>query len=199
VDLIPPQSGTARRVPAGSLVRVVDVEGTQVADLWALAAADTSEWLSTGHTRSATGRLFPRVGESFVTNRRRPILRLVEDTSPGVHDMLYPPCDERLLRELGLEGPHPSCRDNFARALRALGIEAVVVPDSVNLFQNSPPEVGGAIPIADALSRAGDSVLLETLCDAIVVVTACSVDVPPGNGLRCTAIGLEVSGAAETS
>jgi uncharacterized protein YcgI (DUF1989 family) len=193
VDVIPPQTGTARRVAAGGLVRVVDIEGTQVADLWALAADDPSEWLSTGHTRSATGRLFPPVGESFVTNRRRPILRLVEDTSPGVHDMLYPPCDEGLLHELGVEGPHPSCRDNFLRALGELGVVAAVVPDSVNLFQNSPPLAGGAIPIADALSRAGDYVLLEALRDAIVVVTACSVDVPPGNGLRCTAIGLEVT------
>jgi uncharacterized protein YcgI (DUF1989 family) len=195
--VIPPQTGTACRVDAGSIVRVIDIDGTQVADLWAFVADDLSEWLSPGHTRSSTGRLFPAVGQNFFTNRRRPILRFTEDTSPGAHDMLYPPCDLALHEELGVHGPHPSCRDNLERALASLGVSVAQIPDSVNLFQNSPPDATGAIPVADALSRPGDSVSLEALHDVILVVTACSVDVPPGNGDRCTAIGLEVSPSAD--
>ena len=32
-------------------------------------------------------------GDALVTNRRRPILTLVEDTSPGLHDTLIAACD----------------------------------------------------------------------------------------------------------
>jgi uncharacterized protein YcgI (DUF1989 family) len=190
--VIEAQTGAAVRVRAGDVVHVVDLEGVQVADLWAIVAEEPAEWLSPGHTRSATGRLFPRVGESFWTNRRRPVLELVADTSPGAHDMLYPPCDPWLFEHLGVALPHPSCRENFERALAELDVALPVIPDSVNLFQNSPPDGSGALPIADALSRPGDEVVLVAVLDAIVVVTACSVDVPPGNGARCTAIGLAV-------
>jgi uncharacterized protein YcgI (DUF1989 family) len=176
---------------------VIDLEGTQVADLWAFLADDVSEWLSPGHTRSSTGRLFPAVGQSFFTNRRRPILRFLEDTSPGAHDMFYPPCDLALHAELGVQGPHPSCRDNLELALASVGASVAQIPDSVNLFQNSPPDATGAIPVRDALSRPGDCVSLEALDDVILVVTACSVDVPPGNGDRCTAIGLEIWPSAD--
>jgi len=194
--VVEPQTGRAVRVRAGDVVHVVDLEGVQVADLWALVDGEPAEWLSPGHTRSATGRLFPHVGESFWTNRRREVLRLVGDTSPGVHDMLYPPCDPWLFERLGVRLPHASCKENFERALAELDVSVPAVPDSVNLFQNSPPTPSGELPIADALSRPGDEVVLRVLLDAVVVVTACSVDVPPGNGTRCTAIGVSVERAA---
>jgi len=95
--LVPARTGRAVHVDQGSLVRVVDVEGQQVGDLFAYvlgAAGVTGEHLSASHTRTFTSRLFPAIGESFVTNRRRPILTLVEDTSPGRHDLLIAACDD---------------------------------------------------------------------------------------------------------
>ena len=44
------------------------------------------------HTRSGIKRLIPRVGDSLLTNKRRPILTVLEDTC-GVHDMLMSACD----------------------------------------------------------------------------------------------------------
>jgi uncharacterized protein YcgI (DUF1989 family) len=189
--LIPPQDGRGVVVPAGTQLRVTDVEGTQVADVWAFSADDSAEWLSTGHTRCTLRRLFPHVGEDFFTNRRDPILRLVSDDSPGVHDMLYPPCDSQLFINFGLSGDHPSCTSNFRRITAALGVESAVVPASINLFQNSPPDAEGDIPLADALSRAGDGVTFLALRDVVFIVTSCSVDFPPGNGDRCTPMLLE--------
>jgi uncharacterized protein YcgI (DUF1989 family) len=54
------QSGLAVHVGAGEIVRVVDVEGQQVADLWVIDAADPGRWLSASHTRDRCERLFPR-------------------------------------------------------------------------------------------------------------------------------------------
>jgi|GEM_PF-3750724 len=64
----------------------------------------------------------PRPGDVLVTNLRRPILRLLEDSSPGVHDTLIPSCDSERYRQLGASG-HGSCTDNFRDSLRAIGVE----------------------------------------------------------------------------
>src|SRR3979490_2981476 len=89
-------------------LRIVGVEGGKVGDLFAFAAADPGESLSASHTRTSTSRLFPRIGEQFMTNRRRPILTLVADTSPGVHDMLIAAGDPWRYRRLGAPR-HPCC------------------------------------------------------------------------------------------
>ena len=81
------------RIAAGDRVRVIDPEGGQVADVFAFCADDLSEYHSAEHTRVYVNRLFPRVGQQFVTNRRRPILTLAADTTAGNHDMLCAACD----------------------------------------------------------------------------------------------------------
>jgi uncharacterized protein len=48
--MVGPQSGMAVRVSAGEVVRVVDVEGHQVGDMWVIDAADPGRWLSASHT-----------------------------------------------------------------------------------------------------------------------------------------------------
>ena len=45
------------------------------------------------HIRTSISRLVPKVGDVLVTNHRRPILALIEDTSPGIHDTLIAACD----------------------------------------------------------------------------------------------------------
>lgn len=91
-DLIPAGTGTAIHLPRGACVVVVAVEGPQVADMWALNYFDSTEFLSTEHTRSCNDRLTPRVGDAFFTNLCREILTVVEDTSPGTHDLLLSAC-----------------------------------------------------------------------------------------------------------
>ncbi len=44
------------------------------------------------HTRAGILRLIPRPGDKLLTNKRRPILTVMEDTC-GVHDLLIAACD----------------------------------------------------------------------------------------------------------
>jgi len=74
-------------------VSLIDIEGHQVGDMWAVDAADRRRRLSVSHTRDRCERLFPAVGGQFCDQRGTPVLELADDTSPGVHDMLFPPCD----------------------------------------------------------------------------------------------------------
>ena len=82
--LIPARQGRAVQVARGAAIDVVNTHGTQVVDFWALCSPDTSEHLSMEHTRIAIGRLMPRVGDTLVSNARRPMLTVVADTSPAL-------------------------------------------------------------------------------------------------------------------
>src|SRR5262245_51864011 len=122
VTEIAAQSAQVMPVRGGDKVTVVDVEGNQVADLWCLIP-ETGEALSASRTRIYHQRLFPHLGDVFVTNRRRPILALVADHSPGYHDLLCPPCGPEYYRDQGIDGWHPSCEENFRIAVGRQGLD----------------------------------------------------------------------------
>ncbi len=192
---VPPQSGAALRLDAGDRLRIIDVEGTQVADLFARSAAEPGEWLSCPHTRGGLWRLFPTPGEPFLSNHFRPMLWFEDDQSPGVHDMFFSACSPAMYAALGHDGPHPNCRDNFFAAAAQEGWTPEVEPDPVNIFQNTPVDAAGVLTSLPALTEPGDSVTLRAEIDLIVVVTACSMDLKPINGGHCTGLRLEISRA----
>jgi uncharacterized protein YcgI (DUF1989 family) len=179
---IPARQGRAVRVGAGQRVTVVDVEGGQVADTWAFIADDVREYVSAEHTRVAVGGLFPVIGEAFVTNRRRPLLRLEEDRSPGLHDLLVAACSPERYAQLGVVGWHASCEENLLTAMDALGHPAVRVPCPINLFMNTPFLPDGRVRWLATETQPGDAVTLRALLDCIVVVSACPQDMTPING-----------------
>ena len=98
---IPARQGKAIRVRKGQTVKVVNTRGQQVVDAWAFNADDMREFMSMEHSRVAIGRIIPGIGDTLVTNKRRAILTLVEDTSGGIHDTLFAACDRWRYETLG--------------------------------------------------------------------------------------------------
>jgi uncharacterized protein YcgI (DUF1989 family) len=191
---VPAREGRAARVDAGDRFRIIDVEGGQVADTWAFVAGDPGEYHSAQHTRAVVDRLFPLPGEQFVTNRRRPILTLEEDNSPGIHDMLIAACDPARYEGLGVQGGHASCEENLQRALGALGVQPIprFAPQPINLFMNTPARADGTIEWLPAETQAGDYVVLRAELDLIVAVSACPQDIVGINQGGPTPIEIEL-------
>jgi len=179
-------------VPEGGVVRIVDRDGGQVADMWAFNAHDVREHLSAMHTRAGVDRLFPLVGEAFLTTRRRPILIFERDDTPAIHDMLIAPCDPERYEGLGVEGWHASCEENLLRTMADLGHGDIWVPQSLNLFMNIPVGADTELGWEPAQTRAGDSVTFRAAMEAIVVVSACPQDIVPINNCDPTAIDIEL-------
>ena len=186
---VPGYSGGFVSVSAAQYIRVVDLEGAQIGDLFAVNTDDHDEFLSPSVTRLHNGNLFPKVAQSFFSNRDRPILTFTHDHSPGYHDMLYASCNRKWYESRGHQD-HPNCRDNYFDAARAAGIDHVVQPDPVNIFQNTPPGPDGRFFIGVTLSEAGDYVTLRVELDCIVLLTACSSE--PILAGRSTPMRLEV-------
>ncbi len=174
---VPAREGRAVRVGAGGLLRVIDLEGGQVVDLFAFNADDLTEHASAEHTRVALLRLFPRVGESFVSNRRRALLTFVEDRSPGRHDMLCAACDPERYATLGVEGWHASCRENLIQAMGGLGLTGFAVPQPINLFMNVEVRPDGGLEYRTSVSEPGDFVTLRAELDLVVIASSCPQDV----------------------
>ncbi|MDG2483044.1 MAG: DUF1989 domain-containing protein [Alphaproteobacteria bacterium] len=74
--IIPRQSGRTFPVAKGDLVRIIDVAGQQVADLWAFVTEPELDWLSTSQTREFSERLFPAIGGVFCSDRGKKLLYL---------------------------------------------------------------------------------------------------------------------------
>src|SRR5215470_3092653 len=154
---VPARAGKAVRLSTGWSVKLVNTVGSQVVDTWAFNAQDLAEHMSMEHTRVMLGRVNPRKGDQLYSNRRRPLLRMTEDTSPGVHDTL-----RAALEDLGLKAPHS--------------------PGPLNMFENCPVGEAGALVVVPPPVKAGDYVVLTAEVDTVVVFSACPMDVFPTNG-----------------
>lgn len=188
--------GTAVRLSAGQRLRIVNLSGGQVVDMWAVSPDDPDERMSMEHTRASLSKLVPEVGDALFSSRRRAILALLEDTSPGAHDTLIAACDPERYRQLGGGEDHASCAENFRAALAEHGRTVDRVPSPLNLFMNIPWHPDGRLEFAPSPARAGDQVTFAALIGVIVVLSACPMDLNPINAGGLGDIGLSVLAAA---
>ncbi len=179
---IPARSGKAALMSAGQTIRVINTHGEQVVDTWAFRRDDITEFLSCEHTRATLKRFIPRPGDALLSNHRRPILTLLEDTAGGIHDMLMAACDRYRYEELGCAEPHDNCTDNLAHGLRALGFTPPETPSPLNLFMNIPWTPDGQLAFEAPVSTPGSHVVLRAEMDLIIAFSACPQDILPING-----------------
>jgi uncharacterized protein YcgI (DUF1989 family) len=189
---IPAGTGKAVALCAGTRISIIASEEPQVADIWAFSRADTGEFLSTEHTRSCLTQLTPRVGDAFYSNRRRQILTILADTSPGCHDMLLSACDAERYRLLGHVGAHRNCVDNLREALAELGLTPPEIPSPVNIFENVALAPDGSLEILPPRVERGQAITLCAEIDTILVISACPMDIVPTNGADLQPKGLRL-------
>ena len=179
---IPARSGKAAFAGKGQCVKVINTHGEQVVDTWAFNRADLTEFMSMEHSRAGMHRLVPAVGDALLTNHRRPILTLLEDTAGNVHDTLMAACDIYRYQGLGCTEYHDNCTDNLARAMRALGLVPPETPSPLNLFMNIPWTAEGGLSFDPPVSTPGSYVLLRAEMDLVIAFSACPQDILPING-----------------
>ena len=185
LHVIPARRSAHHRLAAGQRIKVINTHGSQIVDCWAFCLPDTSEFMSMEHCRVELGRAAPRVGDSMVTNRRRPILTLLEDSSPGVHDTTLAACDVYRYQRLGAKGYHDNCTDNLATAMRHAGLELPETPCPFNIWQNSRTRPDFSLVIEPPVSKPGDHVVLRAELDLEIVFSTCPQDMVPANGIAC--------------
>jgi len=179
---IPGAHAKAFSLKQGAQLRIINLEGSQVVDAWAFSTVEPNEFMSTEHTRSCLEKLIPAVGDALYSNRRRPILRITEDTSPGVHDLLLSACDIDRYRLLGVEDYHRNCADNLTEAMAELDVTPPEIPSPFNIFENVTIDENGALSIQPPVVSAGESISLLAEIDIILVLSCCPMDIALTNG-----------------
>lgn len=181
---IPPRSGTAFGLASGQRLKVVDRQGSQVADLLAFNANDPREVISNGRTFDYEETIRLTTGNRLWSNRSNVMLTIVEDTV-GSHDFLLTPCSEATFRHFYPEHPvHRGCFGNLAEALAPYGIEPDAIPCAFNLFMNVPIAPDGSLRVDPPASKAGDFVRLRAGMDLLIGLTACSAYASNGGSFK---------------
>jgi uncharacterized protein YcgI (DUF1989 family) len=184
------RTGVAFTVNKGQIIRVIDVDGEQVADLVCFARQNAEEYLSSGRSLDYNEKLFLSIGDILYSNRSNPMLTITRD-AVGRHDFLFAPCSQEMFKmTYGATEPHPNCLGNLAAALGPYGIRAFQIPTAFNIFMNVAITAAGRVTVQPPLSKAGDYIDLRTEMDLIVAVSACSAG--KCNNFRCTPIRVEI-------
>jgi len=187
---IEPQTGVSFTIKQGQIIRIIDVEGEQVADLYCFAKDEIEENLSSGHTTDYNGKLFLSTGDTLYSNRSNPMFTIVAD-QVGKHIMLYAPCSQVMFeKSYGVTEAHPNCLDNLVNILKSYGVQASQITIPFNIFMNIEINREGEIKIQSPVSKAGDYIELRAEMDMIVGVTACSAGAC--NNFEWTPIDVEI-------
>lgn len=182
--MIPAQSGMRFEIEKGQSITVIDAEGGQVADFFAVLKNQNDEYLSPSVTIDCNESLRVGVGTVLYSNQYRPMFKVIYDDVEK-HDLLFPSCSKAMYDFFYRNGTeHPNCLDNLNKAL---GTDKKIV-QPVNIFMNTVIEATGKIRIEKPLSKAGDKIILKALKDCVVAVSACSVSECDTNSRLCTAI-----------
>lgn len=190
-------TGWAAELAAGSLIRIVDVEGRQVGDLVLLRASDRTDRLSVGNTRKMANSLFVSTGAVLWSSTYGRLARIEADTV-GRHDLIASACTpyDYPIR-FGERGVgHRSCLANLTQALEPWAIPEHLVPEPMNVFMNQIVRDDGTTEVLEPLSRSGDHLGLRLLEDCIVALSACPQDLTPCNGWKITDLRVEIEAAA---
>lgn len=178
-------------IKKGQLVKITDIEGGQVADLFAYNADNYYEKTSPAHTIMKIMSLKMKVGDKIYSNYRHPMLEIIDDTA-GTHDLLMVACDSRRYLYDYNVANHRSCVDNITDLFRAYGISPSTFPNPINLFQKTEVTQDGKLIQKGCPTKPGDFVLMKAHMNLLIAISACPMDLNPIGGDRITDIGIKV-------
>ena len=202
-ETVPPKQGLALIVKKHSYVRIIDLEGKQVADVVFFNADNTKEKNCNGISMSRQ----MRPGEPYKTRDKlstgdiifsssyRPMATITADTPipSGIHKLVLHMCNRGLYESFGYHD-HDGCWEILSSNLSRYGIAPEELPDSVDVFMNVEHDVAaGEWKIKEPVSRPGDYIEFGMEMDCIFAFSNRPMDViAPTNGWLCTPLKVQI-------
>ncbi|MGY1740085.1 MULTISPECIES: DUF1989 domain-containing protein [unclassified Blastococcus] len=182
---IPARGYGAFTMRASNVLRIVDSEGQQVADLVAFNLHDHQERLNGESTMLLNGTYNPRQGHVVYTDDCNPMFTIIDDRVGRNYPGALMCTQEMNLIRYGVPGTL-NCRDNLTAALRPYGIGMKEIPGAFTPFMNVIHHPDGRAEIAEPPSKAGDYIDLRAEMDVLVAISACPQERNPVNGWNPT-------------
>lgn len=179
-------------VPAGQVLRIVDVEGNQAADTLFFSAADPAERYSAVDTIREQRNLYLGVGSKLRSTANRVMLEIVADTV-GRHDTIGGACatESNTVRYALEKKTMHACRDSWLLAVAEhpdFGLTKRDIAHNINFFMNVPVTPDGGLSFADGVSGPGKYVELRAEMDVIALISNCPQLNNPCNAYNPTPI-----------
>ncbi|PKW16112.1 diaminopropionate ammonia-lyase family [Saccharopolyspora spinosa] len=200
--IIPPRSGQAWEVPAGSVCRIIAVDGPQVGDLnvWHRHNPRERMWASrTRQLQRAHVSTYDRIWSTLPY--LRPLLTITGDSLDGygpdehggrVHDLLGTRCDPYVNRLLTGEDFDFHCHSNLTRAVLPYGLTELDVHDVLNVFQCTGLNDEDRYFMKASPARRGDFLEFFAEVDLLCALSTC-----PGGDLSIPLWGPEAGDPIE--
>lgn len=175
----------------GEELRVVDLEGKQVADIVCFNLAKATERLSTNNSIAASGRWLLSTGDVLYSDEANPMLTIVHD-SVGVNKASPGCCsDANNYLRYGKRGT-ANCLENLTLATAPLGLSVKDIPGAFCTFMKVIQHPDGRQEVYEPPSVPGDYIDLRAEMDMFVAISNCPQDLNPCNGFRPTSIRVVV-------
>ena len=174
-------------------LRVIDLEGKQVADLVALSAVDKREKLSCVYSNVLNGTWKLTKGHTLFSNRAHPMLSIIEDTV-GLHYSGGGFCSEEINDVRYQVRNTRNCAENLTLAFKPYGIgrQDFDFDCCFNVFMNLTFQADGSMRLEEPLSKPGDYIDLKGGMDCIIALSNCPQDRNPCNGFNPTPLRFQV-------
>lgn len=189
--VIPPKGRIAFELDKGDTLRIIDLDGQQVADFICFDRHNLTDKISHSTTVMVKGNIHLTTGDVIRSVDAWPMLTITRDTV-GRHDILAGSCCPGLNRlRYGKEAEHqPNCRENLAAVMAPYGVKLGEIPYTFNIFMNVPVSPSGDIEVIAPVSKPGDFIDLRAEMDLIVAISNCPQERNICNGFTATRLGL---------
>ena len=183
-------SVTLRR---GETLRIIDLEGKQVADLVALNSSQRGEKLSCVYSNVLNGTWMLTKGHMLYSNRANPMFFIAEDTV-GLHYSGGGFCTEEVNFIRFQVRNTRNCADNLKMAYEPHGVkrEDFDFDCCFNVFMNLTFQSDGSMKLEEPLSGPGDYIDLRAEMDTIIAISNCPQDKNPCNAFNPTPLMIKV-------
>ncbi|MGO4255413.1 urea amidolyase associated protein UAAP2 [Marmoricola sp. RAF53] len=194
VDLdlvVPPGDGALITVPAGGVLRIVDLEGNQAVDTLLYDAHDTANRYSAFDTVREQAAVYLTTGSRLLSGRLDELAVITDDTC-GRHDTVGGACaQESNVIRYGEHTRHQhACRETFLAYGAPAGIGQRDLGHNINFFMNVPVDSDGGLKFDDGVSAPGRYVELTASRDLLVLISNCPQLNNPCNGWNPTPVRL---------
>ena len=193
-ERVPPGGHWANQINTSQRLRIIDLEGGQGVDFLCYNAHHTEERYHAPNTLKASRDLKLSAGHVLYSDQARPIFTLVADAGIG-HDTIGGCCSAQSNEMLYGVADCPGCRENFLSAMEPFGLDRRDIVPNINFFCDVPVTAERRMidsVFSDCPSSAGDFVELRAEMDALAIISNCPQMNNPCNGLRPTAIQVEI-------
>jgi uncharacterized protein YcgI (DUF1989 family) len=184
-QVIPPKEYLGVELKTGQVLRIIDVEGKQVADVVCFNLHDPTEKLSNNNSRLIQHRWRLTTGHVLYSDECNEMLTIVDDTV-GMNHASAGCCNEPVnYRRYGVRGTR-NCRENLANAAAHLGITQKDIPGAFNPFMKVVQYDDGRYEIEEPESKPGDHIDFRAEMDLFVAISNCPQERNPCNGFNPT-------------